>query len=57
MVFQKKTIDEIRSSLHNYIKEFETIENKYLDSSALTRFNIVSQGFANKQKIEKMDFE
>ena len=53
----EKTIDEIRSSLHNYIKEFETIENKYLDSSALTRFNIVSQGFANKQKIEKMDFE
>ena len=53
----EKTIDEIRSSLHNYIKEFETIENKYLDSSASTRFNIVSQGFANKQKIEKMDFE
>lgn len=53
----EKSIDEIALSLQQYIKEFETTENKYLDSSASTRFTIVSQGFENKLKIEKMDFE
>ncbi len=53
----EKTIEELNVSLSNYIKEFETIKNEYLDSSASTRFSLVSKGFENKSKIEKMNFE
>lgn len=53
----EKPLNEIESSLKAYIKEFEVVKNEYLDSSASTRFNIVSQGFSDKEKIKKMDFE
>lgn len=53
----EKTLNEIESSLKAYIKEFEVVKNEYLDSSASTRFNIVSQGFSDKEKIKTMDFE
>lgn len=53
----EKPLDEIETSLKEYIKEFEVVQNEYLDSSASTRFNIVSQGFSDKEIIRKIDFE
>lgn len=53
----ERNFQEIEKLVIPYIKEFEITKNDYLDSSAATRFNNVHNGFASKEKIEKMDFE
>lgn len=53
----KKTPNEIETSIIPYIIEFENVKNKYLDSSANTRYIEISNGFSDIENIKKMDFE
>lgn len=54
---EARSISEIEKTIIPYIKEFEKISNDYLDSSASTRYEKVSNGFQNVEMIQKMDFD